>query len=76
MLVIDRPTEQTFAAITAFAESPFRDGYCAYIDRRGPGIGILRSIGWLQAWRDEQAVACATADERLDANDSHYRWQY
>lgn len=86
-LVIDRPTEQTVAALT---ESPFQDGYCAYLDRRGPGIGRLRNAGWLQARKDlrardtqrayEQAAItdeiAQLAEERLDENDRHYRWQY
>lgn len=31
----------------------FKAGYDAYFNRRGPGVGRLRSLGWLQAHRDE-----------------------
>lgn len=73
-LAIDRPTERTVAAITALTESPFQAGYCAYLDRRGPGIGRLRNAGWLQARKDFCAEMRQRADERLDTNE--YRWMY
>jgi len=49
-------------------------GATAYQDRRGPGIGKLRSTGWLQAHLDECTEIAQRADERLDAGE--YRWQY
>lgn len=54
----------------------YQAGYNAYFMRRGPGIGLLRTAGWLQAARDERRELRQRADERLDSNDRHYRWQY
>lgn len=59
-------------AVAAWTE--YQTGYVAYLDRRGPGLGLMRTAGWLQAWRDERAELRQRADERIDAND--YQWQY
>jgi len=59
-------------AVAAWSE--YRAGYVAYLDRSGPGLGLMRTAGWLQAWRDERAELRQRADERIDAND--YQWQY
>lgn len=46
----------------AFAE--FNAGFEAYLDRRGPGQGRIRSIGWLEAHREESVELEARAEER------------
>lgn len=71
-LIQDYTTQQPVRAITPVTE--YQSGYNAYFMRRGPGIGLLRTAGWLQAARDERRELRQRADERLDANE--YRWQY
>lgn len=77
-LIHDYTTQNPVRAITPITE--YQSGYNAYFMRRGPGIGLLRTAGWLQAARDERAELAAEwqqlADERLDENDRHYRWMY
>lgn len=73
-LIHDYTTQQPVRAITPITE--YQSGYNAYFMRRGPGIGLLRTAGWLQAARDERSELRQRSDERLDANDRHYRWQY
>ncbi len=58
--------------VAALAE--YQAGYTAYQNRRGPGLGLLRTAGWLQAWRDERAELRQRAEQRIDANE--YRWMY
>ncbi len=48
----------------AFAE--FNAGFEAYFDRRGPGQGRMRSIGWLEAHREEKVELEARAEERRE----------
>jgi hypothetical protein len=77
-LIVDRTTQTPVQSIAAFTD--YEAGYNAYQNQRGPGLGRLRAFGWLQAHKDEQATIAAEsaqlADERLDANDRHYQWQY
>lgn len=48
----------------AFAE--FTAGFNAYQDRHGPGVGRIRTAGWLQAQREEAAELEARAEERRE----------
>jgi len=71
-LIQDRTTQQPVNVVEPWTE--YQLGYNAYGMGRGPGFGLLRSAGWLQAWRDEQAELRQRADERSEANE--YRWMY
>lgn len=72
--ITDRKTQKPVTALSPWTE--YELGYNAYVMGNGPGVGLLRTAGWLQAWRDEQAELRQRAAERLDENDRHYRWQY
>jgi len=71
-LITNRKTQKPVTAISAWTE--YQLGYNAYGMGNGPGLGSLRTAGWLQAWRDEQAELRQRADDRSDA--SEYQWQF
>lgn len=39
-------------------------GYYAYFDRKGPGRGWERSLGWLKAYHEEQTELAERAQDR------------
>lgn len=49
-------------ALLPFVE--FVAGFDAYFDRKGPGIGLMRSAGWIQACYAERAELARRDDER------------
>lgn len=70
-LITNRATQKPITALSSLTE--YQLGYNAYGMGKGPGMGLLRTAGWLQAWRDECAELRQRADDRGEAE---YHWQY
>lgn len=76
-IITNRKTQKPVTALSPWTE--YQMGYNAYVLGNGPGVGSLRTAGWLQAWRDQRSAIeeeIRYANDRLDANDRYYRWQY
>jgi hypothetical protein len=57
--------QKTAAMVWVVALDAFTEGYNAYWQRRGPGVGVERNRGWLAAAAEERRELAERAQDRL-----------